>query len=578
MAEVLSLTPLHVLLIEDTASDAEYIQTLFEELPGQTFTVTLAENIAAALQHIAAVSYQIVLLDLTLPDVSGLEGLQRIQSAAPALPVVILTQRDDAKLALDAVQNGAQDYLQKNDINASSLTRSIFYAIQRKKFEDTIIRQANFDKLTGLTNRVLFESRLEMAVARSRRNEQGIGVFFLDLNGFKQVNDLHGHAAGDLVLQETARRLMQSVRPYDTAARFGGDEFALLVEGISSPRDCAAVAQKIIGLMETPVGMGSRQVQVGVSIGIATSFGYDRRAGPTLLTQADEAMYRAKSASKSCYRFYTDDMQHELQSRLTLESELRSALQKGELTLCYQPRQMLNTGELCGVEALVRWNHPQRGLMLPAEFIAIAEETGIANAIDQWVIEAVCSDIRRWQSLTIPPVQVSINLSAQQLDTPRFAEDFAAVLHRESINMASIALEFPESVFLSSNLQREQNMARLAKTGVTLCVDGYGGEAASLLALRSVLLSVLKLHTQFVRQMEQGPEHIRLVKAVIMCAHQLGLTVVASGVESEWLRACLKDQHCDQIQGFVFSRPMPSAFLEEWLDTRQPLPPRHAVN
>jgi len=301
--------PINILLIEDTMSDAELVCAWLEEATTENFHISHVPDIETSVDLLAKRKFDIVMLDLSLPDATDLEGLAHVQNMAPTVPVIILTGRADEKLALAAVEEGAQDYLVKDEVDNVALQRSIRYAIQRKRFEDRMIHQANFDRLTDLANGMLFESRLNLALARKERSGKGIALFYLDLNGFKQINDRFGHAMGDSILKEIGRRIPLCIRPYDTAARLGGDEFAILVEGMSEIGDCARVAQKLIDRMTQPIVFDAQEVRVGVSIGIATCIGKEKCTAERLQASADKAMYRVKSDnSASHYLFYTEDM------------------------------------------------------------------------------------------------------------------------------------------------------------------------------------------------------------------------------------------------------------------------------
>ncbi len=295
---------LKILLIEDSRVDAILIEKVLAQSSPTIKQVQKAETLAAALQILAEHEFDAVLLDLSLPDTTEFHGLLNIQNIAPKLPIIILTAHENEDFALSAVQHGAQDYLYKDKVDGHAIKRALYYAIQRKRFEEVLITRAHFDPLTHLANRALFESRLDMAIARRMRSGEGIGVFFLDLDRFKQVNDQMGHAAGDQLLQQVAIRLNHSVRPYDTVARFGGDEFALLIDGLKQTENCLTIANKIIAQIDEPFVLEDKTVDIGISIGIVTCLASDPVARETLMRQADEAMYAAKQLPHSGYRVY----------------------------------------------------------------------------------------------------------------------------------------------------------------------------------------------------------------------------------------------------------------------------------
>lgn len=298
-------SPLRVLLIEDSKGDALLIEKVLRQALPDALALHKAETIAAALKLLSENEFDIALLDRSLPDVVGFSGLQSIQNIAPKLPVVFLTAYKDEETALETIEQGAQDYIFKDKLDSHVISRSMQFAIIRKQFESLLIVQANFDHLTGLANRMLFENRLDMALARMKRQGSSLGVLFLDLDRFKQVNDSYGHAVGDRLLMEIGKRLKSCLRPYDTAARFGGDEFAMLIEGITSAEQCAVIAQKIIACCQEPFIASGRTMTVGASIGISTCLAGQNRSRVELMQQADAAMYEAKALSESAYRFFS---------------------------------------------------------------------------------------------------------------------------------------------------------------------------------------------------------------------------------------------------------------------------------
>lgn len=565
---ITSLEPLKILLVEDSKTDAILIERVISQAAPNTYRVQRAENLTSALEILGENEFDVVLLDLTLPDTVEFSGLLSIQNMAPKLPVIILTAHADEETALRAVEHGAQDYLFKDKANGHVIKRSMQYAIQRKHFEGVLITQANFDPLTGLANRILFESRLDMAIARSKRSGAGIGVFFLDLDHFKHVNDSLGHAAGDQLLQQVAARLKQSVRSYDTAARFGGDEFALIVEGVAQARDCAVIAQKILQIMAEPFAIASKHVDVSISIGIATCVAGENLTRDDLMQHADGAMYGAKLAPHSDYRFYTTEVHEQALARLKLEADLCAALKTDELELYYQPKLDLRTGHVTGAEAFIRWNHPSRGLLLPGEFIAVAEETGQMGALGQWVLSNVCKDMERWQKSELPMMQIAVNLSGIQLDDVLFPQWIAVLLGEHAIACRWLILEVTSSSLLDRMEARLQTLAALEKLGIAIHLDHFGTNAVSLSALQAMKLDALKIDSVVMQTLGLEKKTSSLIQAIIAMAHKLNLKVIASGVENEWQQAYLKDQQCDQAQGIVFSRPMPGDYFTEWLQDK----------
>lgn len=569
MATVIALNePLHkpnILLVEDSISDAILIRkALVKALPGGCH-VRSEVTLEAALKALSEEEFNAALLDLSLPDSTELDGLISIQNFAPKLPVIILTAYADEDVALKAVERGAQDYLFKDTSDGQVIRRAMQYAIQRKQFEGALIKQANFDPMTGLANRALFESRLDMALARIKRSSNGVGVFFLDLNRFKQVNDTLGHAAGDKLLLQVAERLKQCIRPYDTAARFGGDEFALLIEGIAIARDCAAIAQKVIGHIAEPFRIGERGVEVGVSIGIVTCFAWEKSSRETLMRHADEAMYGAKLSLHSNYRFYTKNIHEQASTRLKLEEDLRTALVNGELALHYQPKIDLHSGRTSGAEALARWNHPTRGMLLPAEFIAVAQETGLSQELCEWVFTTVCDDIVRWRASGLSPVQVSVNITTEQLDDPALPPMLRALLAEHDVSGSLIAVEVPSSALLERTQTRMKALSSLRDLGVGVHLDHFGASAISLASLKNLAVDVVKIAPELTKSLEGPDGMLPLVQAIMDIAERFNVGVVAAGIENEWQRAYFKKTNRCDGQGFALCPPVSSANLRDWL-------------
>lgn len=569
MAEVVALNlPMHgpnILLVEDSASDALLIRSAITAVMPGNSGIRHEKTLEATLKALSEAEYDVVLLDLSLPDSTGFDGLLSIQNLAPKLPVIILTAYADEELALQAVEHGAQDYLFKDRADGKAIRRAMQYAVQRKQFESTLIKQANFDTLTKLANRVLFESRLDMALARMRRANTGVGVFFLDLNNFKEANDMLGHAAGDALLQQVAERLRQCLRPYDTASRFGGDEFALLVEGIGQARDCAVIAQKIIMRMAEPFPVEHKTVNIGISIGIVTCFTGNDTSREALLKQADEAMYGAKLSGRSNYRFYTPEVHEEACARLKLERELGAAIVRNELTLHYQPKLDLRTGRTTGAEALIRWNHPVRGLLLPSEFMAVAAETGLVREIGEWVLSAVCADIARWRKAGLPAIQVSVNISTAQLDDVTFPEILQTLLGKHVIPPTGIAVEIPSSAILDRAKERIKTLEAIRRLGVEVHLDHFGTSAFSLAALKTLAVDAVKIAPDLTRTINEPDGMLALVQAIMDIAERFKVGVVAGGIENEWQRSFFKEQSCREGQGYALCRPVPGEYIPDWL-------------
>jgi diguanylate cyclase (GGDEF)-like protein/PAS domain S-box-containing protein len=427
---------------------------------------------------------------------------------------------------------------------------------ERKAFEQRLAHQAAHDPLTGLPNRALLLERLDGALARARRHNHRVAVLFLDLDHFKVVNDSLGHGLGDRLLIAIAERLAIALRPGDTVARFGGDEFVVLCEDLLSPQDAVAIAERIDQAITGPFIIDDTEIFVGVSIGIALPD--DADAEPeTLIRDADAAMYRAKDRGRARWEMFDNAMRASAVDRLDIENALRRALERRELRVFYQPMIDLRTGRIDGVEALLRWEHPERGLLLPGDFITVAEETGLIVPIGTWVLDQACRQVQRWHASNerATPLRVSVNISGRQLGHARLVEDVAAALADTGIDPADVELEITESVLMDDVEMSSETLGRLHALGVKLAVDDFGTGYSSLSYLRRFPVDLLKVDRSFVDGLGTDPSDSAIVTAIITLAHTLGLSAVAEGVESALQLAELRRLDCDRGQGYFMARP-----------------------
>jgi diguanylate cyclase (GGDEF)-like protein/PAS domain S-box-containing protein len=430
-------------------------------------------------------------------------------------------------------------------------------ALHRLDSEARLAYLAQFDPLTGLPNRTLLADRFSLMIVQARRRNVSLGVLFIDLDDFKLVNDTQGHAAGDELLQETAKRLQSALRDGDTVARISGDEFAVVLADLAKPDDAALVAQKIIDRLAAPASVHGQEVVVTASIGIAT-FPADGDNAEALLGAADAAMYRAKQAGRNAFQFFTADINQRTRARAQMGLELRRALERREFSLHYQPKIDLTSGQPCGAEALLRWNHPERGRVAPVEFIPVLEETGLIVPVGEWVLKRACEDLKRWQGMGAPSMPVAVNLSARQFRQHDLEERIRTIVAAAGIDPSLIELEITESQLMHDPDHAIRVLRALGDAGVRIAIDDFGTGYSSLAYLTRFPLASLKIDRSFVADVLDDEADATIVRTIVDMAHTLGFTVIAEGVELDSQAAFLRKLGCEQAQGFLFARPMPA--------------------
>ncbi|MBY6194532.1 putative bifunctional diguanylate cyclase/phosphodiesterase [Marinobacter nauticus] len=435
---------------------------------------------------------------------------------------------------------------------------------ERKEAEAFINFQAYHDLLTRLPNRALFKDRLELAITHARRSQQKLAVMFLDLDRFKVVNDTLGHAMGDRLLQAVTHRLEKCLRRGDTLSRFGGDEFTLLLPSIHGNDDARNIARKLINALKAPFQLGDHEVFVGVSIGISVF----PEAGETmdlLIQNADIAMYHVKARGKDGYRFYSDSMSINTANRLSLERDLRLALERNELRVFYQPQVCSRSNRVVGLEALVRWQHPERGLLYPGDFLPLAEETRLVGKLSEQVIDQACRDVGRWISSGHSDLRLAVNLSPSQVEHPRFVETLMNRVAAHNFPADNLEIEITENVIMNDLEQISRKLKELAATGVRIAIDDFGTGYSSLNYLHRLPIHTLKVDQSFVKAIRSGEDGACIVNAIVAMAHGLKLEIVAEGVETDDQLAYLKSLGCHQVQGFFYGPARPAADITRLL-------------
>lgn len=543
-----------VLMVEDSVGDARLIREILNRDSFAAFELKHAGRLDEALRHLAMESFDAVLLDLGLPDASGREALDSILETVRDTAIIVLTGRREGALASEAVQRGAQDYLVKGQECGRSLSKSIRYAVGRTQAKQSIERLAFHDALTGLPNRRLFRYALGRAVAKARRASTGIALFFLDLDNLKSVNDAYGHQAGDELLKATALRLEEVTRESDTVARVGGDEFALVCPDTAGRQGAIVLARKILGALQAPVVINGRRLPATASIGVAL-YPDDGGEPEELLSHADRYMYEAKNRGGNGIHMGVPARTVPRPARFDPGPALARALNRGDLELHYQPQVDLRTGTVVALEALARWKVPRRGWVPPTEFIRVAEDTGLIDALGERVLRTACMQARAWEEAASILPRIAVNISVLQLRRADLKEKVKRILDETALDPRRLELELTEGVgYEERNSVRA--LRRLKSLGIRLALDDFGRGAAGFSALKLCPLDTIKIDQLFVRGIGANPPDEGLVAAIIELAHGLGLSVTAEGVESAVQMEFLQKHGCDQAQGHFFSPPL----------------------
>jgi len=559
-----------LLLVEDNSGDARLLQEMLNEQGANRTVLKRVATMREADAYLADHVVDIVLLDLGLPDAQGLEALRRCRVAAPQTPTVVLTGTDDEDVARLALQQGAQDYLIKGQIETRGLMRALRYAIERKAMEETsrvlslqIAHSAEHDGLTGLPNRVLLHDRLGQAIALAGRHMNKTAVLFLDLDGFKHINDSLGHSVGDQLLQSIAARLLSCVRTGDTVSRQGGDEFVVLLSDVDRPEAAAVIADRMLKAVTEGHSINGEVVHITTSIGISV-FPQDGNTPDILIKNADTAMYQAKEAGRRSYRFFTSAMNERAVERRAIEEGLRSALQQQEMHLHYQPKIDLKTGAVFGAEALLRWTHPDRGEIPPSVFIPIAEECGLIRSIGDQVLMKACRQRKAWLDNGLNFGPIAVNVSAVQFAEDGFPDRLLAILKETELEPQFLELEITESVLMKRVESTAGKLQAIREKGVRIAIDDFGTGYSSLSYLQNFPVDSLKIDQSFVQKIG-GRDQSVLVGAVIEMARALELRVVAEGIETQRQLDFLAALHCDDGQGYYFSKPLSPEHFAQFL-------------
>jgi len=495
------------------------------------------------------------------------KDLEQANSQHPLLKDLLTPQlKNNNHLLIREVEIGEEIFEEYvHYLNETQLIRIYLFEItERKQSEKKLQYQAFHDSLTGLPNRRFFNKKLDFNLKNAEKYNNKIAVMFIDLDRFKNINDSLGHSIGDRLLQKFAERIKSCLQPEQMVARWGGDEFTVLLPQITDKEEVANICQKILAAQKKPIQIGEKEFYVGCSIGIAL-YPKDGKNAENLIANADAALYRVKQEGKNNYQFYSKIMNSEATLLLRLENHLYQALEKGEFLLYYQPQMNLKTQVIYGLEALLRWQHPELGLVSPGKFIPLAEETGLIVPIGEWVIKTAVAQNKAWQTLGLPPIRIAVNLSARQFEQANLVEKVAEILTETGLQPHLLELEITETTLMHNVELARQTLDKLLKLGVHISMDDFGTGYSSLGYLKKFPFNTLKIDQSFIRELEANPEDLAIVSAVITLGRGFNLKVIAEGVETLEQLELLRDLQCEEIQGYWLSKPLKAEEVPKFL-------------
>jgi diguanylate cyclase (GGDEF)-like protein len=541
-------------LVEDNPDDADFLRMSLRRFT-DSIDITHKSLIADAVAILEDERFDVVLLDLNLPDGRGAEVVEKIHKADEIVPIVVLSGHDDEDFAVEILNQGVQDYLVKGEGDGRSILRAIRYAIERKRAENKVNYLARLDWLTCIPNEQYLRDEVQHATTRALRGRRTLALLLLELDRFDAVSESLGRAAVDELLRAVAQRLKETVRDGDLLARLQGARFAVLVEDVEGPREIEGIARKVGTSLQKPFDVAGRQVSISASVGIAV-FPHDCTDAEALLTNAENALGEAQTQGANTFKFSSTSIHEEVLANRRLEHELKAAFEHKQFELLYQPQVRLADDRIEAVEALLRWNHPQRGPMSPEQFIGVAEKGGQTNALGLWVIDEACRQLGRWKTAGVMLPRVAINIAASQVRQPGFPEAVGAILKAHSVDPGLLELELAERTLMDDPVAMEERLYALKDLGVRLAIDGFGAGTSRLGALQRFPLDVLKMDASLIAGVDTNIEAQIICGIVLTIAHRLSLDAVADGVESEKQEAYLARQDCLYGQGAHFSAPI----------------------
>lgn len=564
-----------ILYIETCGSDVHFISQQLFQAALSKYTVTHADSLAMAEQMLAQFQYDIIFLDLELPDSESIDNLTQLRQFDTSTPIIALSKEYEHLLVDDIINCGGQDYLPKSELNSKLMERSIRYAIEHKRIEYKLEVLAHHDPLTQLSNRAIFMDRLKQALLRLKRQKTNnhVVVMLLDLDNFKTINDTMGHDAGDKLLLEVASRLKSCVRETDTVARLGGDEFTILFEQVDQLNTISVVANKIAATLAEPFFINNRTIASSASIGVASSADEKRPEAESVLKNADIAMYTAKNKGGNQIGFFTRELQVSAQIRNNLEKNLRIAIEENQLKLFFQPQINIQTGKLCGAESLMRWEHPQYGIIPPSGFIPSLEETGLILPATEWAIAEAVSIWESWLEAGVvdDDMHVSVNIPPKFINQHNFCQGIDNIISGSGVRKDQIEFELIENTFMDITAKNLERLKELTGSGYRLAIDDFGTGYSSLGYIKAFPIDCVKLDRLFVKDIIDSPKDEAIAEAMINLCQKLDINLVAEGVDSLQKLERLKKLNCEIIQGFYFSEPLPvdefTSFVDDYKRT-----------
>ncbi len=571
-----------VLIVDDDQDGAEGIADLLE---AQGWHIAVAHHVRGAMACLEDFEPEIVLVDLRLGNESGLDLITGIKETGAESICLVITANADKESAIGALKVGAYDYLTK-PVDPEELFQALKRALDvvRLKQDNRCMVQALEvakeraealalrDSLTGLANRYAFLTQLDQIVVQSQRLSKIAAIMILDLDGFKQVNDTHGHQMGDQLLQCIAARLSDCIRASDVVARLGGDEFAIAIVNLESSDDISRPVDLILQRMRDPMVIDGMTLEVGASIGVSLC-PLDADESGELMRRADIALYAAKSAGRNRMRCYDAELDTSIRERHQLEGDLERARVNGEFELYFQPLVSLSRHAVCGVEALLRWRHPKRGMLQPADFLDAAEASGVTTHLGHWIVETACRQAQHWLDQGLPPLRMAVNASLRQLRNDQFVNAVEAALIATALPPARLEIELVEDAVLDSGQDVVARIDRLRRLGVQLALDDFGTGYSSLARLKAYPVNRLKIDQSFIQNLMSDQEDQAICQTALQLGHRLGLVTVAEGVETQEQLDFLRAIGCDEAQGFYFAEPLPAedfpCWLQDWTRRQQ---------